>query len=165
MNRNTFSKSSNQVDYLKYILIGLVLFGVIALIWTNHVAKKTDEELIQDFSTIQQSTQKLSIGEIDVASFEKLQQKYPKEYLIAYQLGYAYLTMGNMQPALTMYTRAIDLNPYLVENNEFMYQYALVLANNEQKDSAKTVIARAQQLPGDENYIQRLESLLTQVEQ
>jgi tetratricopeptide (TPR) repeat protein len=165
MSRNDNSENTNQMDYLKYTMLTLLTFGLIVILWTNHMAKEQDKELVQDFSELQQATQKLTTGEISMDSFENLQKKYPDDFMLNYQLGYAYLSAENMKPALTMFKRALDLKPFLVENNEFMYQYALVLLNNKELESAKTVITRAKQLSGDENYIQRIENLLTQLEE
>ncbi|MFB5086105.1 hypothetical protein PGC35_02610 [Psychrobacillus sp. PGGUH221] len=131
------------------------------------MANKQDEEFLNDYTLFQKLTDKQSSEEIQdtTEQLEILQKKYSDEYLFAYQLGLAHLNKGNMERALIMYGRTLDLNPYIVENKEFMYQYAFILVNNEQIDNAKIVVERAEQLPSDEEYQTRLAALLESIEQ
>lgn len=167
MNKVSISKKSKQLNLLNYIFVLLLFFVVVVIIWSNTTTSTQDDEWLNDYSLLQQLTDPQSTENAEgmIGQLEILQKKYPSEYMLAYQLGLAYLNAGNMKQASTMYGRTIDLNPYITENKEFMYQYAIILANDEQQDHAKNVVERAMQLPTDEEYQTRLASLLETIKQ
>ncbi|MEK4083009.1 tetratricopeptide repeat protein [Psychrobacillus sp. FSL K6-1415] len=166
MNKFEVSQKNKESWILKLILFILIFTIIVSFIWIDNSANKQNEELLNDFSLLQQVTERQNGGEMEevIPDLEKLQKKNPNDYKIAFQLGLAYLNVGEYQSAKIMYTRALDLFPKFVEDKEFMYQYAYILANNEELNNAKVVIEQSKALSSDEEYQSRLTSLLEQIE-
>lgn len=153
MNQNKIQYKTKK-DYTNYFITVFVLLIITILIVSQNEAKDQDEILLNDFSHYQEINTLFEQGNTEyvVDPLEELNKIYNDDYNIAYGLGYAYLNNGRNDAALIMYTRSLDLNPYLVENKDFMYQYALVLSNNKQFDNAIIVIDRLLSLPIDEPF-------------
>ncbi|MCK1995781.1 tetratricopeptide repeat protein [Psychrobacillus psychrodurans] len=165
MNKYTVLKKSKRSNLFKYIFYLLIILIIIVLFWTDKMGDKQDEEFLDDYTLLQTLINQTSNQAPNtIEQLSALQQKYSNEYLIAYHLGIAYLNEGNIQQALIMYKRTLDLNPFVVENKEFMYQYALILGNNEQIDNAMRVVERAKQLSPNEEYQSKLNSLVESIE-
>ncbi|TQR21222.1 tetratricopeptide repeat protein [Psychrobacillus vulpis] len=167
MKKLAVTSKSEKFDFLKYTFFFILILVIVVLVWMNNMSAKKDEVLLNDYVLLDQlSKQEFSENkDAVIQQYEKLQKKYPENYMIAFQLGYTYLGADKIKPATVMYARAMDLNPYLVENPEFMYQYSVALINNEQTENAKTVIDRAKHLSTDEAYQARLTNLIEIIEQ
>ena len=166
MNKFEVSPKNKQTWILKLILFVLLFTMIISFIWINNSANKQNEELLNDFSLLQQVTERQNGGEMEevIPDLEKLQETNPKDYKVAFQLGLAYLNVGEYQSAKMMYTRALGLFPKFVEDKEFMYQYAYILANNEELNNAKVVIERSKLLSSGDDWWRILASSLAQIE-
>lgn len=164
MNHRKIQVKSKR-DYGNYFVTAFILLLSIVLIITHNKASKQDENYLKDFTLYQEAESHLEAGNINEAILilENLNLNNDDEYNLTYRLGYSYLSVENYRSALTMYTKSIDLNPYLVENNEFMYQYAIILANNEQYDSAILVIDRLLTLPMDETFKKTVTELIDSI--
>ncbi|MDF2068159.1 CDC27 family protein [Bacillus sp. Cr_A10] len=141
-------------SYTNYILVIFILVTCIVLFYVDNKGSKQDEQLLNGNILYHETDVLLQEGNYEnaITLLEELHTKYNDDYNITFRLGYSYLSMEQYTSALTMYTRALDLNPYLVENKEFMYQYAITLANCEQVDNALTVVDRLLTLPMDETF-------------
>ncbi|SEM89069.1 Anaphase-promoting complex, cyclosome, subunit 3 [Paenisporosarcina quisquiliarum] len=141
-------------SYTNYILVIFILVTCIVLLYLDNKGSKQDEHLMNGNIIYHETDVLLQEGNYEnaITLLEELHNKYNDDYNITFRLGYSYLSMEQYTSALTMYTRTLDLNPYLVENKEFMYQYAIALANCEQVDNALTVVDRLLTLPMDETF-------------
>lgn len=153
MNQNKIRLKTKK-DYTNYFITAFVLIVLIIIIFTQNEAKDQDEILLKDYSLYQEVNTILQQGHTEhlIEPLEELSKIYNSDYNITYELGYAYLNNGMYDAALPLYTKTLDLNPYLVENKDFMYQYATVLSNNKQFDNAIIVIDRLLILPIDESF-------------
>ncbi|MCZ8532023.1 tetratricopeptide repeat protein [Psychrobacillus psychrodurans] len=166
MKKQSLTKKSEKNIFWKYIFFFILIISIVVLILMINYSTKQDEVLLNDYVLLDQlSKREFSENKEDVIDqYETLLKKYPRTYMITYQLGYAYLEADMIKPAVKMYARALDLNPYLVENPDFMYQYSVALINNEEAENAKNVIERAIHLSVEEEYQARLTNLLEIIE-
>jgi len=141
-------------NYSNYIFITCIIVVLTVLIGVENVAEKEDNLLLNDFSLYQKADLLLQEGDTEsvIPILEELHKTYNDDFNISYRLGYAYLSTNRYDAALVMYTKSLDLNPYFVENKDFLYEYVIILANNEQNDNAILVIDRLLELPIDENF-------------
>lgn len=141
-------------NYTNHIIALFILIVCSILIYTQNQATKQDERMMDDFALYQETSLLLQEGDIEnvLPILEDLNTRHGDDYNVTHRLGYSYLTMQQFNTALTMYTKSLDLNPYLVENINFMYEYATTLASNEQYDNALIVIERLLTLPMDESF-------------
>lgn len=141
-------------SYMNFILTAFILLICVVISVLQNEAKKQNEVLMSDFLLYQQADSLLKDGKIDevLPPLEELHTKYNNDYNISNRLGYVYFNVEKIDTALILYNKTLDLNPYLVENKDFMYQYAIVLANNYQYDNAFLVIDRLLRLPMDEDF-------------
>ncbi|MER2076572.1 tetratricopeptide repeat protein [Psychrobacillus psychrotolerans] len=141
-------------NYSNYIFITCIIVVLTVLIGVENVAEKEDNLLLNDFSLYQKADVLLQEGDMEsvIPILKELHKTYNDDFNISYRLGYSYLSTNRYDSALVMYTRSLDLNPYFVENKDFLYEYAIILANNEQNDNAIQVIDRLLELPIDENF-------------
>lgn len=152
MNRIKIQNKSKR-EYKNISFIAFILLICILLLFIHNRGKQQDEKLLNDYSLYGDTDLLMQEGKNDLAInlLQDLHTKYGNDYNITYRLGYAYLNMEQYSSALTLYTKTLDLNPYLVENSDFMYQYALVLANLKQVDNAIIVIDKLLTLPMEES--------------
>lgn len=141
-------------NYANYILILFILVIGSTLFYVQNQATKQDEKLLNDTVLYREADLQLQEGDIDAAlpTLEDLNMKYGTDYNVVHRLGYSYMNKQQFSAALTMYTKSLDLNPYLVENKSFMYEYATVLTSNKQYDDALIVIERLLTLEIDEAF-------------
>lgn len=153
MTQKKFKTTSNR-NYLNYIIIGFIILVSVALIQVQNDAKKQNKLLIDDYLLYQEADSLLQEGNIEsvIPMLEELYKTYTDDYNVTHRLGYAYLSTSKYDAALTMYTKSLGLNPYLVENKDFLYEYAIILANKEQNDNAIVVIDRLLTLPMDDAF-------------
>lgn len=141
-------------NYQNYIVIAFIILVLTLLIRVENEAQNEDIILLNDYSLYKEADSLLQEGNIEsvIPMLEELYKTYNDDYNISYRLGYTYLTTDNYDAALVMYTKSLDLNPYLVENKDFLYEYAIILEYNEQHDDAILVIDRLLELPIDEDF-------------
>jgi len=134
--------SKRDKNYINYIITGFILIVFVLLIIVENLGNKQDELLLSDFTMFEEASALVESGSSTEAlqTLENLNTKYSGDFNISHRLGIAYLSSEQYKPALTMFTRTLDLNPYLVENTDYLYQYAVTLANNEQFDNSILVI-------------------------
>ena len=141
MNKRIINSKRDKI-YINYIITGFILIVFVLLIIVENLGSKQDELLLNDFTMFEEASALIESGSSTEAlqTLENLNTKYSGDFNISHRLGIAYLSSEQYKPALTMFTRTLDLNPYLVENTDYLYQYALTLANNEQFDNSILVI-------------------------
>lgn len=153
MNQIKFEVKQRK-NYMNYILILFLLVIGLALFYLQNQATKQDEKLLNDSVLYREADLQLQEGDIESAllTLEDLNMRYATDYNVVHRLGYSYMNKQQYSAALTMYIKALDLNPYLVENKNFMYEYATVLTNNKRYDDALIVIERILTLEIDEAF-------------
>ncbi|KQL36913.1 M48 family metallopeptidase [Psychrobacillus sp. FJAT-21963] len=141
-------------NYMNYILCLFVLVIGSTLFYLQNQATKQNEKLLNDTVLYREADLQLQEGDIDSAllTLEELNKRYAADYNVVHRLGYSYMNKQQFSKALIMYTKALDLNPYLVENKNFMYEFATVLTSNKQYDNAIIVIERILTLEIDEAF-------------
>lgn len=146
--------SKEKKEYTNYFVTGFILLVAITLVFIQNEAQNQNEKLQRDFSLYQEANSYLQKGETEVIidTLSELHKTYSDDFNISYGLAFSYLNNGNYEAALPMYTRSLDLNPYLVENIDFIYQYALAFSNNKQYENAIAVIDQLLTLPIDESF-------------
>ncbi|WP_427138227.1 tetratricopeptide repeat protein [Psychrobacillus psychrodurans] len=146
--------SKEKRDYTNYFIAGFILLIAATLVFIQNEAQNQNNKLQRDFLLYQETNTYLQKGETEpiIEPLSKLHETYNMDFNISYGLAFSYLNNGNYEAALPMYTKSMDLNPFLVENEDFMYQYALVLSYNEQYEDAITVINQLLTLPIDESF-------------
>ncbi|WP_313893790.1 hypothetical protein [Psychrobacillus sp.] len=147
-------KVKTKKKYTNFIITLFILIVCSILIYAQNQATKQDEKLMDDYALYQETNLLLQEGDIEhvLPILEELNKRHGDDFNVTHRLGYSYLKYQQFNTALTMYTKALDLNPYLVENINFMYEYATTLASNEQYDNALIVIERLLTLPIDESF-------------
>lgn len=147
---------------VKCIFLGIVLFVIIGIIYTNITGKNQDEVYKQDFMKYQQAIQLMQDNELDQAikTLEELVVKYPDEYNLYYQLGNAYSSQKDFEKAAIHFQKAIDIRPALLEDPLFAYMMGESLYNIKQFDLAKAYLSN----PVPKEYKTKKEELLQLIE-
>lgn len=148
-------KAKLKKDYSNYIIIAFALLIITILLVGQNEAKMQNKELLNDHLLYQEIQKNLEAESTEnlISGLEELHKKYYDDYNITYRLGFAYLSNGNYEAALIMYSKSLDLNPYLSEDKDFMYYFAVTLSNVKRYDDAVLVIDRLLTLPMDEAFL------------
>lgn len=160
----SFSKN-NKKDFGKYVFIILLISVLLVLVWQNKLAEKQNTILLNDYAVYQQADEMMQNQEFDqsINVLEDLNAKYNNEFQISYWLGYSYLYSNKFESAVILYNKSLDLNPYLVENTDFMYQYAVALANSEKYEDSLIVINRILTYPIEDSLRTTLNEIINSI--
>ena len=131
-----------QESTRRYIVGGLTLLVVVGLIVANVMGKKQDTAFQADEAQFYQGAAELQEGQYAEAlvTLEGVEKRHRSSEVMNYAIGLAAINTGDAEKAALHYQRALDINPYKVEDAMFMLQYAEVLIFAEKKDEAGQVL-------------------------
>ncbi|WP_169818537.1 tetratricopeptide repeat protein [Domibacillus iocasae] len=161
---------SNITDgTIRWVIAGFLFVILIGLIYTYTAAKSQDEVYLQNYSKYEKAVELFEAQQFDQALplFEELEKEQPRSAVIKNYLGIAYVNTGNVDAAITKYQNVLDLNPYKVEDAQFMIQFGEILLFADQKDDAKKVLEKCLTLvPPAEmpDYHEKVNQLLAQTQ-
>ncbi|WP_458411713.1 tetratricopeptide repeat protein [Schinkia sp. CFF1] len=129
---------------VKYIFLGILLFVLIGIIYTNSVGKKQAVVYKKDFGEYQQAVQLLKSNQAPQAieTLEQLVVKHPDEYKLYYQLGLAYSGLKDYNKAAIYLQRAVDIRPALLEDQTFTFKMGESLYHIKQLDLARAYLEK-----------------------
>lgn len=146
---------SNKFKKQIWLLALIVLALVAATACSNNDPETNDDKSIEvdksdgefteeDESDFYYAANLIDIGKAEEALvvFQELAEKYPNHDRIQWQIGWAYAADENFQESLGYYQAAEELNPQLLENEAFIFQYSYSLMNLEDYAIAKTYLDR-----------------------
>ncbi|MFP3919805.1 hypothetical protein U5N28_18530, partial [Lysinibacillus telephonicus] len=155
----------------KYILIGMVAFIVLGLIVAKVMAKSQDEQFATEELLFQKATQLSSEGNFKEASVyinELLKTKSDSED-VNYLGALISVNIGEIDQAVILFQKTMDLNPHRVEDPMFMLQFGETLFKVGRYDDAKIVLARCKEsawAPREiPNYQTKVSEILKSIEE
>ena len=153
---------------MRYIVAGMVVIMLVGLWYASFSGKKQDEQFATEQATYNQALQHLQQGQYDQALplMKQVEKEQPESMPVKYYTGLTLANTGDWVGAAQEFQKALDLNPYKVEDSMFMLQFAEVLTNANKLDAAKVVLERCQTLPVPEqmpDYQDRVNAMLTQI--
>lgn len=140
----------------KYITAGLALFVVISIFVSIGLGKKQDAAFQENEIQYAMVAEQLQQGHFEAAleSAGPLEKNQRNSENVNYVIALTAVNAGDIEKGLRHMQRALDLNPYKVEDAIFMLQYAEMLVVEEKVDEATQVLTRAEALPAPEEYPQ-----------
>lgn len=138
----------------RYILAFFSLIVVVGLILSSMMGSKQNKEFQSNYELFSHMNQQFQEGNYTEALKygELLMMNHKSSETVNYLTAVSAVNAGEIDKALLHMQRALDINPYYVENPMFMLQYAEMLIQAEQKDAAIKVLERCEVLPIPEVY-------------
>lgn len=134
----------SESKYVNAIAIAILFLTVAGLFYSNIAAKKQDEVFASNQNTLDNA-----INLIEQTSYEEaldllkdIEKENSDSVLLHYYKGIALSNLGDKSEAVSSYQKVLQLNPYLVEDAVFMFQYAQVLFENNENIAALEVLDR-----------------------
>ncbi|MCR8855641.1 tetratricopeptide repeat protein [Lysinibacillus fusiformis] len=154
----------------KYILSGIVTLVVVGLIVATVLASKQDEEFLMSETLYNQAIQLQTDGDLEgsIAMLSEVLKKQPNSEVGNYVAGLINARNGDMKQASIYMQKALDINPYKVEDPKFMLQMGEIFLGAEKFEEARIVLLRCQEaqwtLEDIPDYQEYVTSLLARVE-
>ncbi|OMP66624.1 tetratricopeptide repeat protein [Domibacillus epiphyticus] len=153
---------------MRYIVAVLILTVVIGFIYVNIAGKKEEEKYVQEFNTYQNAISLMQQGDFKqaVPLLKQVEAEQQDSVPIKQYLGMALVNTGEVEEAVTKYQEVVDLNPYKIEDAEFMLQFGEVLSITGKHKEAKIVLEQCQKLAapsGIPDYQEKVNLLLAEV--
>ena len=154
----------------KYILLSIVCLIVGGIVIAKFMAKSQDEQFTNEDNLYVATYSLVSEGKYTEAAqyISELLQTQPSSETANYLGAIVYANNAEYKQAAILMQKAMDINPYNVENPMFMLQFGEVLLFSERYDDAKTVLIRCQEsgwAPEEyPTYQQRVQELLAYIE-
>lgn len=128
----------------KYILLGIILMIVGGVFVSKIMGAKQDEEFALDDALYQQATNLNSEGNYSEAAVysQELLKRQPDSEIANYLGGLLAVQTGEVQQAVILLQKVLDINPYKAEDAMFMLRFAEVLILAERNEDAKIVLER-----------------------
>lgn len=145
----------------RYIIIGLLLTITIGIISTSIVGKRDNHKFLTEQKLYNQALDSMRQNDFESAYslISPLKEKYRESELVNYSLAVAASNSGEEKEGYIHMQRALDLNPYNVEDPMFMLQFAQILVMNEKYKEASEVLAVCKKFTPPENYPQYQETI------
>lgn len=149
----------------RYILLFLVVFTVLGLIVANVKAKTQDEQFAYKDSLYQKASHLANLGDYEKADdyIDELLKIQPNNENVNYLGGIIAANTGDIQQASILFKKALDLNPYLVENPVFMFQLGQMLFYSERYDEAKIVLSRCKEMGWTPEEIPNYQTIVSEL--
>lgn len=157
-------------SYRKYILlftISLVLVALIIGYVRGGSQEKKFAEVQLNYSQLVNSLQTGNYSDI-VNLAGEVDSDLRNTDLFNYVLAIAELNIGNYERSTQYFERAIDINPYKVEDGLFMLQYAETLILASKNEEAEIVLERCTSLEAPDSfaeYYNKITELQQQLDQ
>ncbi|MDF2946620.1 MAG: hypothetical protein K0S51_1299 [Bacillales bacterium] len=91
---------------------------------------------------------------------QKLEEKYPKSYMIKINIGIIYRITNDYETSVKYFDEAIKLNPILSIEPQFCTMFGQILIMNGEKEKAKSYLESAKANNQDPTLLAQIESLL-----
>ncbi|MDF2606705.1 MAG: hypothetical protein K0S34_900 [Bacillales bacterium] len=95
-----------------------------------------------------------------IIELQKLEEKYPKSYMLKINIGIVYRITNDYQAAVKYFDEAVKLNPVLSIEPQFCAMFGQILIMNGEKEKAKSYLESAKANNQDQALSQQIESLL-----
>ncbi|MFF5993872.1 hypothetical protein AAGS61_03805 [Lysinibacillus sp. KU-BSD001] len=154
----------------KYILLSIVCLIIVGILVAKFMGKSQDEQFSNEDNLYATTYSLVSEQKYSEATpfISELLQAQPSSEAVNYLGSIVYANNGDYKQAAILMQKAMDLNPYNVENPMFMLQFGEVLIFSERYEDAKTVLTRCQEsgwAPQEyPTYQQRVQELLAYIE-
>ena len=154
----------------KYILLSIVCLIVGGIVIAKFMGKSQDEQFANEDNLYVATYSLVSEGKYTEATqyISELLQAQPSSETANYLGAIVNANNGDYTQSSILMQKAMDINPYNVENPMFMLQFAEVLFFSERYEDAKIVLARCQEsgwVPEEyPMYQQRVQELLAHIE-
>ncbi|MEK4282873.1 MULTISPECIES: tetratricopeptide repeat protein [unclassified Ureibacillus] len=153
----------------KYILLGMIGFIIIGLMVAKVMAKNQDEYFLKNELLYDQVQRLYNEENFEEAAIyiEELLKNQPNSEVVNYMGGLISAINQDYNKAAILMQKALDTNPYRVEDPIFMLQLGEIFFKAERYEDAKTVLIRCQEWwwqPEEyPNYQERVQELLTAI--
>lgn len=154
----------------RYILIGIVAFVLLGIIVAKVIASGQDEQFAKEDLLYQHAMQLSLNGNYKEAYvyINELLKTQPNLEDVNYLGGLIAVNVGEINQGAILLQKALDLNPYRVEDAMFMLQLGEVFYRAERYEDAKVVLTRCQETGWSPkempNYQTKVAELLSSIE-
>ncbi|MEK5039905.1 tetratricopeptide repeat protein [Sporosarcina sp. FSL K6-3457] len=140
----------------KYITIGIAFVLIVGFIVASLMGKKQDQVFQMDNKQYNIVIQQLKEGNYKDALAESadLEKRHGRSDAVNYMIALAATNAGETEKSILYMQRALDNNPYKVEDPLFMLQLAEALILAEMLEEAAEVLERSKTLKAPESYPQ-----------
>lgn len=154
----------------KYILLSIVSIIIVSFIVAKFIGKSQDEQFKKEVDLYAAASSLVSERKYTEATpiIGELLKLKPDSEATSYLGSIVYANNGDFQQAAILMQKALDINPYKVEDPMFMLQFGEILFFTERYEDAKIVLERCQEsgwvteeYPA---YQERVQELLTYIE-
>ena len=134
------------------------------------MAKSQDEQFANEDNLYAATASLVSEGKYTEATqyISELLHEQPSSESVNYLGAIVYANNGDYKQSSILMQKAMDINPYNVENPMFMLQFGEMLFSSERYEDAKIVLTRCQEsgwAPEEyPTYQQRVQELLVHIE-
>lgn len=155
---------------VKSIIVGFLIVIVAAFCYTYAVGKKQNEQYARTYQLFQKSSQMIQKNQFSQALplLRQVEKDQPDSSRVQIYVGAALANNGQPKLAAQKWKKALELDPYLSENANFMIQLAQILVLSGEKHDAKVVLERCKTLPAPPempDYPQKVNTLFKQIHQ
>lgn len=153
--------------YIFLAIVGVMVVGIFAAKW---MGTKQDEQFAYENELYNSVQQYLSSDQVEEAIpyLHELLETKPNVELVNYTAALVYSETGDMKLAALYMQKALDINPYRVDDAMFMLGFGEMLFFAERYEDAKTVLIQCQESgwapEAYPDYQLRLEQLLAEIE-
>lgn len=154
----------------KYILLMITAFLVVGIIVANILANKQDKEFEMDNVLYQQAIEMYQAGNYEEAKLviSGLVMEQADSEVVNQLAGLIEASNNEYSAAAVYMQKALDINPYKVEEPMFMLQFGEILLRAERLQDAKLVLNRCKDSNWEPNdypdYQAQVQDLLSQIE-
>lgn len=156
--------------YRKYILLGVVIFVIIGILIANILEKKQNAAFETEDFMYQQVLEMYRSENFEGAKLliSDLVTEHSDSEIVNYLAGLIDASKNEYNSAAVYMQKALDINPYKVEEPMFMLQFGEILFKAERIEDAKLVLNRCKDAnwePDDyPDYQAQIQDMLTQIE-
>lgn len=153
-----------------YVLLSIVCIIIGSLIIAKFMGKSQDEQFKKEDGLYAATYSLVSEGKYNEAApmISELLRLQPNSEAANYLGAMVYANNEDYQQAAILIQKALDINPYNVENAMFMLQFGEILLFAERYEDAKMVLVRCQEsgwVPEEyPTYQERVQELLAYIE-
>lgn len=152
--------ASSQTDLRKWTLFGFVAVAAVVVALSLSRAGRLSAQYKADYAGYLNAAKLGPTNPESGRILSDLVKRSPDSFILNWNYG---LYLGqNKQPqeAATYYTRALELNPFLSINGNFLFEYALILHQSADYANAKQYLSLAMQRNLEQRFQDQAKALI-----